>query len=309
MRTVLLMAVAVGLWSNAGQAGEDKRPTDQQKIQGTWVPVWQPETQPPKIVLKAVVFRGDKLTFVYEPGPGLSRDSIATTYKLDPTASPNAIDFTPLEGINKGKAHLGIYELKGDGLKIWYRGPGEDRPAAFVRLQRGFYAVLKRQIANAEQAVFKQQVPDKPLASGTVVQASDPPKEIQYKVKAFEESVQKSKVFSERLKKVIKGGAAFYGKPHIIGATQGSDELNQNMVMTFWLTNPNENPRNPTNRAFSISSGSSGSQWLMKVLLLAFEQKAEWVAVYVEPGDPDRPVYVAVYPRPEVGNRQLLPRR
>jgi hypothetical protein len=122
------------------------------------------------------------------------------------------------------------------------------------------------------------------LSSGVAVKAPDPPKEIQDKVKAFEESVQKSSVYRDEAKQAIASGAAFYGKPYFIGGEDSG-------YFTFWLFNPNEKP---TYRAYSILS--TKYPVLMKTVLFAFEQKAQWVAVYLKSDNPNRVVYITVYP-------------
>ena len=45
---------------------------------------------------------------------------------------PEAIDYVLLEGPNKGKTLLGIYELTGDTLKSCFAAPGKDRPTDFA---------------------------------------------------------------------------------------------------------------------------------------------------------------------------------
>lgn len=129
------------------------------------------------------------------------------------------------------------------------------------------------------------------LIPAATVQAADPPKEIQDRVKVFEESVEKSKAYSEEVKKAVKGGAAFYGKPYFLGGSQGPVFGGAGSYFTFWLFSPNEKP---TYRAYSLDPLTG--QTLLKVVLFAFEHRALWVAVYTKAGDPDRPVYVTVYP-------------
>jgi uncharacterized protein (TIGR03067 family) len=83
----------------------------------------------PLVILEEIVFRGDKLVFHYRFGD--QRWTATSVFKLDPTATPKAIDFTPMEGPNKGKTYLGRYEIDGRRLRICYRGPGSTRPNDF----------------------------------------------------------------------------------------------------------------------------------------------------------------------------------
>jgi uncharacterized protein (TIGR03067 family) len=54
------------------------------------------------------------------------------TYKLDESASPKTIDITRTRGADKGKKRLGIYELKGDTLRICVGPVGGGRPKEFA---------------------------------------------------------------------------------------------------------------------------------------------------------------------------------
>jgi uncharacterized protein (TIGR03067 family) len=54
------------------------------------------------------------------------------TFRLDPTASPKAIDYVITAGSSKGKAQRGIYDLVGDVLRLCVAPPGAERPAEFT---------------------------------------------------------------------------------------------------------------------------------------------------------------------------------
>jgi uncharacterized protein (TIGR03067 family) len=57
------------------------------------------------------------------------------TYKLIPTKEPKALkamDVTGVEGPNKGRTLLAIYELAGDTMRICYDLDGKLRPDAFT---------------------------------------------------------------------------------------------------------------------------------------------------------------------------------
>jgi uncharacterized protein (TIGR03067 family) len=53
-------------------------------------------------------------------------------FRIDPSKTPKAIDYTMTEGPTKGKIHLGIYELEGDTVKFCFAAPGTDRPTEFT---------------------------------------------------------------------------------------------------------------------------------------------------------------------------------
>ena len=52
-------------------------------------------------------------------------------FTVDPSKKPKTIDYKLLEGPNKDKTVLGIYELNGDVLKFCFGGPDEKRPTEF----------------------------------------------------------------------------------------------------------------------------------------------------------------------------------
>src|SRR5262249_40016600 len=66
-------------------------------------------------------------------------------YRLDPTATPKAIDIVASAGDNRGETARGIYPGTGDTLEVCYT-VGRERPGAF-RSPKGsgiFLAVWKR---------------------------------------------------------------------------------------------------------------------------------------------------------------------
>ena len=52
-------------------------------------------------------------------------------FKLNEKATPKEIDVEFLDGANKGKVALGIYDVSGDEFKICNGNPGQPRPTAF----------------------------------------------------------------------------------------------------------------------------------------------------------------------------------
>jgi uncharacterized protein (TIGR03067 family) len=117
----------------AGSSGtaQEKPSDDAQRMQASWD--WDPAEKQsdakPQVDLERVVIKGNKITFHYRLGD--QRSTSTTEFKLDPKATPGTIDFTPSEGTNAGRKYLGRYEIKGDRLRICYRGPGSTRPKDF----------------------------------------------------------------------------------------------------------------------------------------------------------------------------------
>jgi uncharacterized protein (TIGR03067 family) len=69
---------------------------------------------------------GDKYAFT--EGKSLDRGDL----KIDATKKPKEMDIIGVEGPNKGKTYLAIYELKGDTLRICYDLGGKSRPSEFA---------------------------------------------------------------------------------------------------------------------------------------------------------------------------------
>jgi uncharacterized protein (TIGR03067 family) len=115
-------------------------PDDLQMLQGTWevVEFVTPENKLDKETLKnfaKLIIKGN----VYRWTTGGSG-----TIKLDPSRTPKAVDFGPVNG--EGPSHLGIYEVNGDTFRDCIAAPGQGRPNSFETPQgSGFtYQVYRR---------------------------------------------------------------------------------------------------------------------------------------------------------------------
>lgn len=73
----------------------------------------------------ALTFKGDKITARFKIGKEEG------TYQIDPNKLVKTIDIHPSTGDDKGKTLRGIYELKGNQLKLCVADPGVKRPAEF----------------------------------------------------------------------------------------------------------------------------------------------------------------------------------
>jgi uncharacterized protein (TIGR03067 family) len=69
-----------------------------------------------------VTIKGDSLSF--KRGDEAHKGTI----KADAGQTPKTIDLTPDDGPDKGKTLMGVYELKGDELRLCHGEPGSDRP-------------------------------------------------------------------------------------------------------------------------------------------------------------------------------------
>jgi RNA polymerase sigma-70 factor (ECF subfamily) len=125
-------------------ARADRPKQDKDRIQGTWVAVSgesDGKEVPDEFVKKCkIVFAGDKITIgglVKVPG----EEEAQGTFKLDPATKPPTIDLT----ISEKERALGIYELKGDTLKLcMIEADGNERPTQFAGKDKAVLVVLKR---------------------------------------------------------------------------------------------------------------------------------------------------------------------
>jgi uncharacterized protein (TIGR03067 family) len=142
-----LVFLAPNLVGGAARAGDPPDPA-LRELQGTWVPVGQPDISSPAgvppPVLERLVFKGDRMYFHYLQGT--QRDVSENRITLDPTKTPKRIYFTPTDGGSGGKPYRGVYELRGRRLKITYSGPQDPRPAKIMDRSPNRYE-FKRQVA------------------------------------------------------------------------------------------------------------------------------------------------------------------
>ncbi len=139
MKSALALLAAVltvsCAWSfglaSSGQAtpapGEAKQYDD--SVQGTWLP----ETAElggkafPDEIRKIIKLVIKEEQYTVTVGENTDRG----TLKLNPLAKPRELDITGIEGPNKGRTILAIYERDGDTLQVCYDLSGKDRPKEF----------------------------------------------------------------------------------------------------------------------------------------------------------------------------------
>jgi uncharacterized protein (TIGR03067 family) len=141
----LLGVLAAGVLIGAGESGDDQGKKELEKLQGTWRYVSfeidgnkMPEEKVKKITItcngeKWVIREGDKV-------------STAGTHKLDATKEPHEIDWVFTQGEARGATLRGIYEFKGDTIRLCFSDPqGKERPKSFTAGPGQFVAVIRRE--------------------------------------------------------------------------------------------------------------------------------------------------------------------
>jgi len=94
---------------------------------------------PAQLAKMTITFTGDKWS-VTEDGKVVQTG----TQKLDPTKKPSHVDAVVIDGGVKGVTMLGIYEIKGDTLKVCFDPEGKERPTSFTA-KAGLSAEMKRE--------------------------------------------------------------------------------------------------------------------------------------------------------------------
>jgi uncharacterized protein (TIGR03067 family) len=133
-RIALLLFAAVFL---AGAIGLGQEPVGKDKMLGTWkvVSFKTPDGEvlnPDALKAARIIIKADKMVW------NLGKGSQEIKYKVDPKKSPKTIDLVfnavKKDGkvVDEGKASPGIYELKGDVLKLCWDANGKSRPVEFA---------------------------------------------------------------------------------------------------------------------------------------------------------------------------------
>jgi uncharacterized protein (TIGR03067 family) len=126
----MLRSMAIVLLLVGPTAG-DEAMGDLKKMEGTWEAkgYWADGKKWPDAELATM-----KL-LVKDTGENelvLGKEKYFGTYKLDESTVPKTIDITITQGPHKGQKKLGIYDLKGDTLRICVGPLGGGRPKEFI---------------------------------------------------------------------------------------------------------------------------------------------------------------------------------
>jgi uncharacterized protein (TIGR03067 family) len=129
MKLPLLTALAFGMGFGVSHADEDAD-RELAKLAGAWGIKAAQESglKSPNDFLPSprVVFKGSRFSATF--GPVILLEGHVT---VDPSKTPKAIDFQGTAGRHSGKTCLGIYEVKGEVLKLCFARPGSERPRDF----------------------------------------------------------------------------------------------------------------------------------------------------------------------------------
>jgi|ERR1017187_8488818 uncharacterized protein (TIGR03067 family) len=131
----LLAIVCVGLLIPLGAANsqDDAVKKESAKLQGDWQVVSSEEDgrATPDFIVEnlKIAIKGDQITL--KGVEELMKKFGKVTLKVDPSSTPKFIDFKVEAGSEKNNEYEGIYELKGDELKICVSVVSRNRPDEF----------------------------------------------------------------------------------------------------------------------------------------------------------------------------------
>lgn len=125
----LLLVIGVGLaLGTVGRSADAAK--DLEKLQGAWVAeeIFHNGKDYSKYKFRFVVKDNQMLV---EGNDEVKKDYAKITFKLDPSTTPPCLDLMVSVGGQEGAKMEGIYEVKGDTLKLCVNVFGQDRPNAF----------------------------------------------------------------------------------------------------------------------------------------------------------------------------------
>ena len=146
MRTKIVCIVAITLFASAGTSpggGKDPGAEVLKKIQGTWQFIaheMNGKSAPAEeLKMMTITFTGNK--WAVSAGDKVVQEG---THKFDPTKKPGHVDAVVTEGEDKGNKMLGIFELKGDKMKVCFDPKGKERPKSFKAGEGQMSATVER---------------------------------------------------------------------------------------------------------------------------------------------------------------------
>ena len=130
MKTKACLLLIVGFLVGAGDAPDEKK-KDLAKFQGTWAlgELTYNGEDHTKLGFK-VTFKGNE--GLIEGNDDVNREYARIKFKLDPSAKPRIMDITVSDGSQTDAKMEGIYEFKGEELRICVKVFGNDRPSEFA---------------------------------------------------------------------------------------------------------------------------------------------------------------------------------
>jgi uncharacterized protein (TIGR03067 family) len=156
LRTLSVLAVLLFLAAEVNSEDrpatpEDEARKDLQALQGSWQLESIEDSKKTKVdIKKRTLFFGGEL-YLLRDGDRVIQAGVA---RLVTSRAPRRIDVIVRKGLNQDNTMLGIYELKGDTLKVCVDPEGEGRPAKFVaKADTSQYLATYKRVKPAGEAI------------------------------------------------------------------------------------------------------------------------------------------------------------
>lgn len=138
--SVCLLICLTAVCSLAAQPAQEKK--DMEAMQGTWlVEVLDYNGKDFKEKVKVTfIIKGDVMTV--EGDGAVKKEYAKMSLKLDPSTTPKCVDLKVTGGVQLDAKMEGIYEVKGDQLRLCLKVFGQDRPSEFTSPDGSSVALL-----------------------------------------------------------------------------------------------------------------------------------------------------------------------
>jgi uncharacterized protein (TIGR03067 family) len=122
---LLVVGICLAAYATAAEE-KDAVKKDLELLQGEWL-MLMPDGSGKVISDSKRVCKENETTVAFG-----GRLAMKAKFTIDPAKKPKTIDYELLEGDDKGKKRLGIYELDGDTVKFCFGPTGGPRPNDFI---------------------------------------------------------------------------------------------------------------------------------------------------------------------------------
>src|SRR5260370_37186288 len=176
MKQQAFLILVAGLTIAADDSKDAAVKKDLEQLKGNWVATFYvKDSKPaPEADLKMMKLSadGDQVTFTK------GKDVRKSVYKLDPIQKPKALDIVMIDGPDKGKTLMGIYELTGDDFKICLAILDKPRPKEFAAKPETILETWKREKAPVAAKQAPPPFPDKNLEAAVRAVLHEPSGEL-----------------------------------------------------------------------------------------------------------------------------------
>jgi uncharacterized protein (TIGR03067 family) len=176
MKFHAIMIVAAGALIAADNPKDAEIKKDLEHLKGTWIAASYVKDGKPApegdLKMMKLSVAGDQVNFTK------GKDVRKSTYKIDPTQKPKSLDIVMVDGPDKGKTLMGIYEITGDDLKICLAILDKPRPKEFAAKPETILETWKREKVPVAAKPAPPPFPDKNLEAAVRAFLHDPSGEL-----------------------------------------------------------------------------------------------------------------------------------